>query len=80
MFGTRKSIIATKDPWLRKKADFRVEQHPIYEERNELMSSLIIPNQKQWNVPLIRDHFLIEDSSAILSIHVPQREAVDKVA
>lgn len=40
VFGNGKDIVATKDPWLRKKPDFCVEQNPIYEGRNEMVSSL----------------------------------------
>lgn len=38
--GDGEDIVATQDPWLRKKQDFRVENLHIYEGRDERVSSL----------------------------------------
>ncbi|KAL8148945.1 hypothetical protein AgCh_006084 [Apium graveolens] len=80
VLGNDKDIVATKDPWLRKKSDFRVENSAVYDGRDETISSLFIPNEKQWNVRLIKDRFVKEDADVILAVPIPQREVMDRVA
>ncbi|KAL8127779.1 hypothetical protein AgCh_014632 [Apium graveolens] len=80
VLGNGKDIVATKDPWLRKKSDFRVENNAVYDGRDEIVSSLFIPNEKQWNVRLIRDRFVKEDAAVILAVPIPRREVMDRVA
>lgn len=79
MIGNGTSIAATTDPWLRRKNDFRVEQNPFYEGRNELVSCLFVPGEKRWNTTLVRDRFLEIDANAILQVLIPQRDVIDKV-
>lgn len=45
VLGDGNEIVASKDPWLRKKQTFRVEYDPIYEGRHEVVSSFFNPNQ-----------------------------------
>lgn len=78
--GNGKDIVAVQDPWLRQKHDFMVENSHIYAGRNELVSSLILPGTKQWNVNLINARFHEEDARAILAVSLPQREVCDRVA
>lgn len=80
VLGNGKDIIATKDPWLRKKPDFRVENSAVYDGRGETVSSLFIPNEKKWNAGLIRNRFLKEDAEVILAVPIPQRDIMDRVA
>lgn len=80
VLGSGDNIVATKDPWLRNKPQFRVEQSPFYEGKSELVSSFFLPNEKKWNVQLVRSQFLKEDADAILALHIPQCAVVDKVA
>lgn len=72
--------MAVQDPWLRQKCDFLFENSHTYEGRNELVSSLILPGTKQWNVNLIKARFHEEDARAIFAISLPQREVCDRVA
>lgn len=80
VLGNGNDIIATKDPWLRKKRDFCVDQSPFYEGRNEVVSSFFLCTEKKWNINLVREQFLKEDADAILALHIPQRDIGDKVA
>lgn len=77
--GNGRSIVATKDPWLRRKNDCCVEQSSLYEGRNDLVSTLFLPGQKIWNSALVRRQFLEVDANAILATPIPQREVMDKV-
>lgn len=79
MLGNGEDIIATKDPWLRKKANFCVDQNLFYEGRNETVSSIFLSNEKKWNTSLVREVFLPNDAAEILALHIPQRETSDKV-
>lgn len=74
VLGDGESISATKDPWLRKKTDFRVEYSHRYEGRNESVASLFTVNTKNWNTRLIRENFESVDVEAILATTIPQRE------
>lgn len=44
ILGSGNDIIANKDPWLRKKVSFRVDQNPPYEGRNKVVSSSFLPD------------------------------------
>lgn len=46
VLGNGEDIVATKDPWLRQKRDFKVEQSHRYEGRTEVVSSLFNTNAK----------------------------------
>lgn len=62
VIGDGNDIRAVKDPWLRKKNDFRVERSHIYEGRNEVVSNYFLPNSKLWDVNRVQEHFLQEDA------------------
>lgn len=51
----------------------------MYEGRNELVSSLFLPNKKQWNVRYVQQQFLEEDAKAILAIQIPQRDVQERI-
>lgn len=71
--------MATRDPWLRNNVNFKVEQSQFYEGRDERVSSLFLPGEKQWNTSLIRRNSLKEDAYAILALHIPQRVGTDRM-
>lgn len=79
VLGNGNDIVATRDPWLRSKNNFLMEQDQRYEQRNEVVSSLFIQNERKWNVALVRDQFLHIDAEAILKTYIPQREVPDRV-
>lgn len=76
VIGDGTCVKATKDPWLRKKGDFRVENSNFYEGRNESVSDLFLSGTKCWNSQLIRSTFLEEDAKAILAIPIPEEKLV----
>lgn len=80
VIGNGENIVATRDPWLRRKSGFGVEDSLYYKGRSEVVSSLFLPNEKRWNEALIRQSFLPVDTEAILSVHIPQRDTRDKIA
>ena len=77
--GDGHSIKATKDPWLAKKIDFRVENHLRYEGRNEIVSSLFYPGTKLWHSDKVFEQFNIADAKAILATSVPQHSVEDRI-
>lgn len=79
VLGNGNEIVATRDPWLRNKMNFQVEQSQFYEGRTEKVSSYFLPDEKKWNTEMIRRNFLQEDANAIMSIPIPQREVNDRM-
>lgn len=77
--GDENDIVAVKDPWIRMKNDFRVDQNHSYEDRNAVVSSFFYPNSIQWDVMKVQQHFLEEDAKAILETCVPQYNTRDRV-
>lgn len=57
-----------------------MEQCPYYKGRNEKVSSLFVPNEREWDVIKVRSHFLPVDAEAILKVYIPQRDVTDRVA
>ncbi|KAL8134407.1 hypothetical protein AgCh_009436 [Apium graveolens] len=72
-------VIATKDPWLSKKVDFKVEKHWSYEHRNETVSSLFYPGTKLWDSGKVYEMFTNDDAKAILETSVPQQSVEDRM-
>lgn len=79
VLGNVNDIVATQDPWLRNKANFKVEQNQLYVGRTKNVSSLILPGEKRWNIELIQRNFLKEDADEIVKVPVPQRMMTDRV-
>lgn len=79
VLGNRDSIVAAKDPWLRTKNNFCVDPVPFYENRNEAVSSLFMPDERKWNINLVRERFLHDDAEAILGVSIPQSDRRDKI-
>ncbi|KAL8148277.1 hypothetical protein AgCh_005591 [Apium graveolens] len=79
IIGDGESINATKDPWIRLKADFCVENSHMYSGRDELVSAYIKQDTREWNIPLITEKFVSEDVQTILSVPIPQRRTRDRL-
>lgn len=80
VIGDGNDIVAAKDPWLRTKNNFCVDPDPVYEDRNEVVSSLFMPNERKWDINLVRERFLHDDAEVILGVRIPQRDDVrDKI-
>lgn len=77
--GDGNDIVAAKDPWLRLKNNYRVDQNHGYANPNAMVSSFFFPDSKQWDVVKVQQHFLEEDAKAILATRVPQCSSRDRV-
>lgn len=71
VLGNGEDIVATRDPWLRNKVNFQVEQNQFYAGRDEKVSSLFLTGEKKWNADLIQRNFLKEDAEEIINLHIP---------
>lgn len=80
VIGDGEHIVAVKDPWLKAKKDYCVDNLHIYDGRNEFVSSLFRPGTKMWDESKVRDMFSAADATAILAIQVPQHDVGDRVA
>lgn len=78
--GYGMDINATKDPWIRSKSGFKVDQSSTYTGRDEMVSHWFLPGLKQWYIDRVKMHFDEEDAKAILMIPIPHREVRDRVA
>lgn len=77
--GDGEQIVAVKDPWLRRKSDFKVECSHTYEGGSEKVSSLFVRGEKKWNVDLVKSRFLEVDATTILAVPIPQSAGSDRV-
>lgn len=77
--GNGQSIVATKDPWLALKKDFKVENLQRYERRGETVSELFHSGTKVWDSGKVHELFNIENAKAILATFVPQRLVGDRI-
>lgn len=78
--GDGKEILITKDPWLRKKKDYYVDQVGGSPGGDDYVASLILPDLKKWDEDQIRNRFHDADARAILATPIPQRAVKDRVA
>ncbi|XP_074351614.1 uncharacterized protein LOC141690738 [Apium graveolens] len=79
VLGNGNDIVATQDPWLRNKANFKVEQNQLYVGQTGKVPSLFLPGEKRWNIDLIQRNFLKEDADEILKVPIPQRMMTNRV-
>lgn len=77
--GDGQKILTTKDQWLAKKNNFRVDNLPRYEGRNETVSSLFIPCTKVWDSEKVFRQFCIDDAKAIMETYVPNQMIEDMI-
>lgn len=78
--GDGSDIIATKDQWLSRKSDLKVDDSHLYMGRYGRVSSLFYPGTKVWDVGRVQEIFIDDDASAILATRVPQQEVRDRIA
>lgn len=79
IIGYDQSVVATRDPWLAHKSNYKVDNLQVYDERIETVSTLFLPGTKFWDTVKIRELFSVGDANAILAITVPQRQVVDRI-
>lgn len=65
--------------WLARKLDYKVDKLRMYEERSELVSTLIYPGTKVWDVGKVNELFSVGDAQAILATSVPQSQIADRI-
>lgn len=80
ILGNGDDIVATRDPWLRLKQNFCVENDQKYVGREEKVAELFYADTKSWDVKKIRGLFTATDANAILATFVPQRLVGDRIA
>lgn len=77
--GDEESICAHKDPWLRGKHNFRVENHHLQEAKTEKVSQYFRPSTKEWDEVHIRQAFTSIDVEAVLKVRIPQNNVKDRL-
>lgn len=80
VLGDGKDIRMFKDPWLKGKADFYVEDHHLNINREEKVCHYFRSESKCWEVQKVRQDFLDIDSQLILQIRIPRMDVRDRVA
>ncbi|KAL8105033.1 hypothetical protein AgCh_028992 [Apium graveolens] len=80
ILGNGVDIVATRDPWLRSKQDFCVEDDHMYVGREEKVANLFYAGTNSWDVGRVRGLFTAIDADAILATFVPQRLVGDRIA
>lgn len=78
--GDGENIKIFKDPWLKGKRDFCVEDSHVNAVRNEKVCCYFCPNSKDWDVQKVQQDFHEDDIRLILQTRIPQIMARDKVA
>lgn len=80
IIGDGEEVVEVKDPWVCRKADFKVENSDIYEERINRVFTLFLPRTKNNGMStLSRYSFTMILLKAILAISVPQRNVRNRV-
>lgn len=80
MLGDGSRINIFKDPWLRLKEGFCVENVPANDHRNDKISNFFMPGLKRWDEQRIRSSFQQGDVQFILNTVIPQNQVLDRVA
>lgn len=80
ILGDGKEIRIFKDPWLRGKADFCVEDSHLNGIRNETVCSYFHPDSNDWDVHKVRQLFHPNDVQLILQTRIPRVMTKDRIA
>ncbi|XP_074337270.1 uncharacterized protein LOC141674462 [Apium graveolens] len=80
VLGNRLYINAVKDPWLRNKVDFTVDQSIDYGVSNIPVSEFINNNDRSWDAAKVMEFFSASDASLILQTCIPHGTVQDRVA
>lgn len=78
VLGDREGIEATRDPWLKGKPEYRVNQNHSYTMKNTSVSKFFLTGSKCWDANKVHDCFLEKDAKLILSTRGPQNDVKDK--
>lgn len=80
VLGDGKEIQIFKDPWLKGKMDFRVEDSHLNIIRDENVCFYFHPNSKTWDVHKVEQDFHNDDSRLILQTRIPQNDVKGRLA
>lgn len=80
VLGNGVDIDAIKDPWLRDKVDFRVNQTVDYGVSGIPVSEFIFNNERRWDEAKVLEFFSASDASLILETRIPYGTVKDRVA
>lgn len=80
ILGNGEDIKIFKDPWLKRKNDFCVEDSHMNEVRNERVYCYFHPNSKDWNVEKVQQDFHTNDIRLILQTRITKNMAKDIIA
>ncbi|XP_074342026.1 putative mitochondrial protein AtMg00310 [Apium graveolens] len=80
VLGDGESIRIYKDPWLKGKRDFCVEDSHMNGGRNERVSCYFHPESKVWDVQKVHQNFHANDIDLILQTRIPRNMANDRIA
>lgn len=73
-------INAVKDPWLRNKDGFCVDQMVNYGVNNIPVSDFVMTDSKSWDLPKVREFFSENDARLIMETRIPQGSVKDRIA
>lgn len=80
ILGDGKDIKILKDPWLKGKNDFCVEDSHMNANRTENVCCYFHPQSKKWDVHKVQHDFHDVDVQLILQTRIPQNMFRDRVA
>ena len=80
VLGDGRDIDAIKDPWLRNKAGFEVDQTVNYGVDRIPVADFILSDSRCWDVAKVTDFFSDQDAQLILATSLPQRSVKDRLA
>lgn len=72
-------MVATRDLWLAKKDDYKVDDIQLYDGRAEKVATLFHQGTKLWDSDKIHELFSHGDAQAILATYVPQHSVDDRI-
>lgn len=80
VLGDGKEIRAFKNPLLRGKGDFCVEDSHLNSIRNERVFQFFRPDSRDWDVQKVQQNFHVDDIQIILQTRIPQCDIKDRIA
>lgn len=80
VLGDGKNIRVFKDPWIKGKKEFCVENNHLNVVRNDLACDYIHPNSKAWDVQKVQRDFHENNVQLVLQTRIPLLDAADRIA
>ncbi|XP_074348373.1 uncharacterized protein LOC141687107 [Apium graveolens] len=80
IMGDGKNIKAFRDPWLKDKPDFCVEDGPLNGIKNESVDNYFRPGTKEWDVHKVVQAFHTDDVQHVLQTRIHPATVKDRIA